>query len=281
MSESGFQQFKTIDDDVKTKKITPQEGEEALKSIDFLTFSAQEMETFSGADWISDDVAVSIMKSWKDESDKTLLELRGNALLTSIFDVPKLNGFIEATLNPSKKPNLIIENILNNMATASGTRDFVNPLTGHLISCSNHDNVLKEETFYLFDGNTDTTFTAKPSKDEFLLIRFPPFLRVKLTAYTIGAPKKTAGGIKSWTIYGTNDEINYTPLHQVTDDKHLLAPKPGVVAVHKYVIPNPVDEFFNAFKIVTETNHTNNMSFIASTLDFDGIVTIHPYKALE
>ena len=276
MSESGFAQFQKIDQEVKANQNLAEQKEAELLKIDFTKFSAQEMEVVADADWISDATAVKIMNDWKLESDKTLLELRANALLSSTFDSKKLQAFIDATFTPSNKPDLIIKNIFNNMATASGTRPFVNPLVGHLISCSNREKILKDETANLFDGNLDTSFTANPSREEFLLIRLPPFLRLKLTSYTIGSPK-SSGGLKEWTIFGTNDEVKYTVIHQVKDDTHLSVH--GVT--HNYTISNPPDEFFNAFKIVTASNHSSNLSFIASTLDFDGIVTLFPYKVLK
>lgn len=279
---SDAQRFNQISQDVKDGKMTVEAAVSELGSINFLLFNIDEIAAVQEASWLPDEVAVDIMKKWMRQQDTLLLELRAHLVLTPELTKERLQEFTQAIACPSNEPNIVIKNVIYSLATAGGTRPPVNPLKCGLISCTWASEISehKVEDIFSFDSSSQGKYyMSNAAQGQFLTISLPPFLRLQLTEYTLGAPpkdpqKKAEGGINSWQLQGSNDLKNFqVTLDLQSENKDLKAPN----SEHTFVIDEPEKkEFFRHFKLVqTGQNHQGNLSLYLSKFDLSGKLIIH------
>lgn len=269
---SQYPKFEEISQKVN-KEISKEEGEKLLEKIDFTTFSRKEILKFSESEWISDEAAAKYLDVWENADNETSLQIRAYVLLTNIIDKETLQKIVESTNSCRTDLNIVVNDILNNLATANGTREFMNPLAVNVIKAwidPQDPQISQQGILNLFDGNP-LTYLEASSMNHSIIIQLPSWLRVRMTSYKISSPNNK-GGIKTWTIYGSNDLSKWELISSVVDDDKLSYPQ----VENTY----PVDEhcpnlYFNSFKISTKTNHNNGKTFIASSFDFSGKVTLN------
>lgn len=277
-----YQTFKAVSEQVHNKQLTQEEGLAQVNDLKFNNFDIDEIKAVQEADWLPDDFAVSVMKGWMRQQDQLLLQLRANLVLTPEIPKERLVEFATAVRRPSTDINLQIENVIEKISTAGGTRKYMNPMTNGLISVeslsdsSKHENKLN----MLFEEGIENYFVSASQQGQWIIIGLPPFLRLQVTSYTLGAPPEKAGirakgGLASWHLQGSNDKEQFsTTIDNINDNKDLA--EGG--AIHTFNVPikpNQPAEFFRYFKLTqTGTNHQLNGSIYLSKIDFSGNLII-------
>ena len=276
MTNTDLETFQLISKKVQEGSLSPTEGEQQIKGLNFLSFDIDQIKYVQEATWLSDEVAVSILKNWMREQDRVLLELRANLVLTPEISKQRLLEFYEASRCPSHEPNLEVKNIIYSLATAAGTREYYNPIKYQLITYKINTDVERFQKSFvdLFENEPGHYYLSSPHQDEYFIITLPPFLKVQITSYTIGAPpqlnQKAQGGIQSWHLQGSNDEVNWTSIDIQNEDQHLLLPD----SVHEYTVMEPKG-FFRSFKLTNlRPNHQGTLSIIIGKFDINGKLLI-------
>ena len=276
MSNPDVEAFQNISNKVKEGALSPTEGEQQIKGLNFLSFDIDQIQLVQDATWLSDEFAVSILKGWMREQDRILLALRANLVITPEITKQRLLEFYEAARCPSHQPDLDVKNIIYLLATAGGTREYYNPIKYQLITYKISTDVERFQKSFedLFESGPGHYYLSSPHQDEYFIISLPSFLKVQLSSYTLGAPprlpQKAQGGIQSWHLQGSNDEINWTTIDIQHEDPNLLLPD----AVHEYPISEPKG-FFRSYKLTNmRPNHQGNLSIILGKFDINGQLLI-------
>lgn len=277
-----YETFKAVSEQVKRGSLEVNEGLEQVKELKYNDFDMDEIKAVQEATWLPDDFAVSIMKGWMRQQDQLLLQLRANLVLTPEISKQRLIEFATAVRRPSTSIDLRIENIIEKIATAGGTRKYINPMTNGLITVESLSDSSKQENklTMLFEEGIENYFVSASQQGQWIIIGLPPFLRLQVTSYTLGAPPekqnvRAQGGLASWHLQGSNDKEQYsTTIDNVNDNKDLA--EGGAVHTFKVPIkPNQPVEFFRYFKLTqTSSNHQLNGSIYLSKIDFSGNLII-------
>lgn len=270
--------FASISRDVAAKKITEEAGVEAIREINFLEFDIKEIEQVQNANWLPDDVAVDIMRKWMRQQDNLLLELRANLVLTPTVVKSRLEEFVAAIAKPSNHVDLTIENVIHKLATGGGVREAVNVISQGLITCvaeaARDRNTIED----LFSYDPEKSFLSAAKADASIIIGLPPFLRLQLTSYVLGAPPKregvrAEGSMSGWHLQGSNDENNFTTFLDIQDGNTDL--QRGASEKVFPVANSDQQGFYRYFKLTQKgTNHQGNTSIILQRIDFSGKLTI-------
>jgi len=152
--------------------------------------------------------------------------LRAFLVLTPEINSFQLQEFSESIKTPSKQDlcNLVIDNILDKIATSGGSRDPVNIYKYNLIKVES-DESQNYKLDLLFDGKDSTYYVSQPKQDSHITISLPPFLRLRLTSYFLQGPPKlqqrAQGGPSSWAVYGSNDNHIFDLLDSQSNNKDL------------------------------------------------------------
>ncbi|KAH0787361.1 hypothetical protein GPJ56_008713 [Histomonas meleagridis] len=275
---SDFENFKEINGKVVKKEMTVEEGANACQSINFMNFDIYQIKLVQDATWLPDEFAVNILKSWIRRQDELLLQLRANLVLTPTLFKEQLLKYISAIASPStqNESDLIVENIIEKIATSGGSQEYLNPLQYNLIfaEASNPSSKKEFDILNLFDFKETSYFVSSPSQNTSIIIGLPHFLKVKLTSYTLwGPPKlnqKAQGGPSSWALYGSNDKSNFK-INLDTQASNKDLEREDAVATFKVSDPG----YYRYFKFVmTGTNHINNLSIYLKRFDISGILII-------
>jgi hypothetical protein len=173
---------------------------------------------------------------------------------------------------------LIIEDIIRSIATAGGTRTAVNPVTEGLISAQASSEVGEHRVSELFDFvNSGKYFMSNAQQSQFVIVSLPSFLKLQVTAYTLGAPplvenKKAHGGVSSWILEASD---NPDAFQVVIDSRNDTRDLQGAGAVQTFSV-SECPGFYRHFKLTqTGPNHQGNLSIFLSRFDFSGKLTIH------
>lgn len=267
--------FEDISKKVKNGEMSPQAGEDACKSLNFLSFDIDQIQLVQDADWMSDEMAVTILKSWMRQQDNMLLELRSNLVLTPEITKQRLEEFLSAACNPSLHPDLCIKEIIHQLATAGGTRAYYNPVKFNLITFKLGTSTEGyQKAFQNLFEEKPIPYISSSRLDEYFIITLPSFLKVELHSYILSAPEKLEqkfqGGIRNWYIQGSNDELNWTTLDIQNENLDLNQPN----SVKEFVIERP-HGFFRSFKLTNvRKNHQGNFSIILGKFDISGKLII-------
>ncbi|OHT01391.1 hypothetical protein TRFO_31824 [Tritrichomonas foetus] len=278
--ETDYNSFCSIDDDVSNGKMSAENGEKAISNINFLKFDMIQMRRFRNANWISDEFVVNVLNAWLSNQNQVLREIQSNLVFTPNLTKKQFSSLVQNISNPSEMKDLIVNNLIYQIATKSSQSEYVNPLKSGLISCkTSDDGTYKNKSLMsLFDNNSSTSFISQPRKDAFIIISLPSFLRLQLFEYSLTAPiynddRKFQGSISSWSVLGSNDLNSFSDvLSTVTNNNDLS--KSGAQKTFK------VDKikdgcYYQHFKIVqTSLNHVGNLSIPLAGLDLSGKVLI-------
>lgn len=277
MSHPDVETFKTVSGDVAAGKITPEEGVERISALNFLAFDIDDIQHVQQAAWLPDDVSVNIMKKWMRQQNQVLLSLRAFLVMTPTISKEQLMDFTRAIKSPSNEPDLTVENIIYQIATAGGTRAPVNPVEQELITCQCKSEVPDHDIAKLFTYKKGDFYWSNSVQGEYIIVSLPPFLKAQVSSYVLGSPprsegKKAEGGIMSWQLQGSNDGKNFVSIDLVNNDKGLQTG--GVEA--KYEIADPAKAgYFSHFKLLnTGLNHQSNLSLYLSKFDISGKLLI-------
>lgn len=263
-----------------------------LEQLDYTKFDIDDIKVVQSAEKLPDDLAVSILKGWMRRQDDLLLNLRGNLIYTPRVKKERLEQFVKMMRCPTSdcKNNLIVENILYQIATGGGLR---NADAVPLIDPSNLENGIirfehskvsgssDSDVQNLLDFKKETYYHNRVTKDPFFIIGLPSFMKVRLTKYKlIGPPqlsdRKTQGGPKNWEFFGSNDwdEIkNRNPqrIDLISNDTNLREPN----AEHDYEVTQNDDQYYRYFKFVsTGMNHQGSLEIFLSGIDLTGNIII-------
>jgi len=243
---SQYPKFEEISQKVATE-ISKEDGEKLLEKIDFTTFSRDEILKFSESEWISDEAAAKYLDIWENADNETSLQIRAYTLLTNIINKPTLQKIVDSTNSCRTDLSTVVNDILNNLATADKTREFMNPLTGKIIKAwiePQDIQISQQGILKLFDGDPNTYLEAN-TMEQSIIIQLPSWLRVRMTSYKISSPHNK-GGIKTWTIYGSNDLSRWELISSVVDDDKLSFPQTEYTYLVDEHCPNM---YFNSFKM--------------------------------
>jgi hypothetical protein len=248
-----------------------------VKAINFDTFDIDDIKLVQDATWLPDDLAVDILKRWMRNQDQVLLKLRANLVVTPTIEKTTLLEFTRAIRKPSQEPSLIVEDVIQKLATAGGTREPVNPKEANLITATASSETPDHPLTHLFSVSVKEFFMSNSTQGQFIVVSLPPFLRLQLTSYRLGAPpkeenKKAVGGIGSWHLEGSNDVKNFQEsLDEQSENRDLMDPE----AVHVFPIADSHKEFYQHFKLTNDgQNHQNNLSILLSAFDLSGVLVI-------
>lgn len=268
--------FANISNQVKAGSISVENALEQMKSINFNLFSIEEIQLVEDAEWIPDQEAVDIMKSWMRLHDQVLLELRAFLVLTPEVSKDLLVQFVKATKMPSAPPSLVINNVFEALATAGGTRDFHNPVKHGLISVTSDPAAPNPESYEnIFSKDMTVFYNSTPVQNASIVFALPPFLRIQLESYQIGTPKQSGakkGGLQGWVIEVSNNPTQFTTqVAQVAGDEQLN----GSEKLVTYKVDNPTAGFFRYIKLTNAAqNHLGNLSLILKNFDISGKLII-------
>ena len=272
------QRFEELSKSVTSGSMTPESALAEVEKMNFLLFDIDDIELVQNADWLPDDVAVKIMKEWMHQQDEILLKLRAHLVLTPTISKDRLKEFTEAIRSPSNEPDLIIKDVIEQIATAGGTRDALNPLTNGLISCSSQSEIGDHPMAHLFSFEKGKYYMSNSVQGQYLTVSLPPFLQLQVTEYTLGAPPKregqaAEGGMSSWQLEGSNDQKNWVTIDLQSDNKDLRRAD----SVKTFAVAEPEKRgFFTHFKLThTGENHQGNFSIHLSKFDLSGKLIIH------
>lgn len=275
---TDFSRFDDVCRRVESSVTTPESAVQEIQSIDFLSFDIDQIQRVQEASWLPDDTAVSIMKRWMRRQDEVLLELRAHLVVTPTISKDQLLTFIQAVRNPSLEPDLIVSDIIRQLATAGGTRAAVNPLTEKLITATASSELSEHKLADLFSFDPEKYFLTQSSGQQSFIVSLPPFLKVQLTAYKLRAPPKDAnkraqGGIQSWHLQASDDvKVFNVTLDLQTDNKDLQSA--GAEKVFPIAQPGSFG-FFRHFKLTQDApNHQGNNSILLAEFDITGKLII-------
>ena len=276
MSEESTK-FLEISKQVQNKSISIEEGLEKIKEIDFNKFDYKEIQFLNNSSWLPNDVAVSITKQWMSIYNSTLNQMRGYLVLNPVISKDLLTKISAASQNPSKLPQLCVNNIIHRLATGGETHPFINPISNNLISASIEPKNDRINTVYkMYDEDPYGCFISSPTPQNSLIISLPPFLKVQVEKYQLATPlQKTTkkGGMQSWVIEVSNDieSRNWVQIADVKDSRELV--KENIS--HQFEVDNKNAGFFRHIKIImTGINNLGNLSMILRDFDVSGSVIL-------
>lgn len=278
MTESEYERFKTINDQILQKEITVEAAVEQCADIDFMSFDIDQMKLVQDADWLPDDLSVKIMKGWIRCQDELLLKLRANLVLNPKISKEQLHKYIRSIAAPSSQneKELIVENVFEKIGSAGGTRAYLNPLQYNLVYAETSDKASKSLhcLSMLFDMNEKTYFSSDPVKGASFTVVLPHFLKVKMSSYTLWSPntgKENSGGPSNWVIYGSDNPKDFRDiLDSQCGNNDLIASNANKT------FPVNTEHFYRCFKFVlTGTNHLNNLTIHLQRFDLSGTLIIN------
>jgi hypothetical protein len=284
----SYSQFKAISDQVKANTLTKDAAINQLSSINFNQFLLQEIRSLVAPGfWLPPSVAVPIVREWVATQDERLLEIRA-----WLFANPKplakatLDQFIDGLRNPSSPLNIIVKDIVGQLATNGGTVPYVNPYTAGLIGVTETPAAedpgtkekLKDDLTKFFDKDSRSVLLGPSKKDSALRITLPPFLVAQLTGYEFeynpkgdGATPPVAGSLKSWELCGILDD-GRAEVIDIQDDNNEF--KDALDKTHEFKITKP-SGFFRTFELkITGPDHQNSMSFHLTGFRLNGLLKL-------
>jgi hypothetical protein len=247
---------------------------DSLNAIDFLSFTIEDLGKVQSAEWLPSEAKVAILRQWVRAQDSLLEELHGRVLLTGSLPVQETLSLFNILGAPATAGNSgILTNIFERLATAGGMRPFTNPALTGIISVDivpHPEEPVGESEFGVyraFDGNEQTFYRSASATSRLIQIGLPPFLKVKLTSYTIGAPVPS---LKSWKLEAAADSKGPWELIDAQTVSSELNGK-GKKATFQ------VDgkDYFRYFRLEqVDQNHQGNLSIHWRTIDISGIVVV-------
>lgn len=284
---NDFETFITVVKEYNSKPDhTDEEFQAAFKKIhnlDYLSFDINQIKEIQNAKWIPNNFAVKIMKEWMHRQDQLLLQIRAYLLFHPELSPEMVAEIAKTIQNPSLTIDLTVENIIYNIATSGGSREFVNPYDQRLITVvqSSELGQKKYPVSNLFDNKADTFFLSPASNNFFIIISLPPFLKASITSYTMTAPpprdnfQNSTGGPSNWVLQGLSkpdDETSAFLIDQQINNQDLA--KPSSKKTFDVQQSNP-PRYFRHFKLMnTGNNHQSNLSLALSLFDITGLVII-------
>jgi hypothetical protein len=265
--------FRVLDRDVRSNTITLDDALHTITTIDFTSFSLEDMEVVEQADWLPDDVCVNALRAFLEAQDANLVQIRSYLTVTSVVSAPLLGDFIDAVFVPQHRLNLDIENVIQLLATAGGSRPFENPVVLELIKAETDSESALKNCFLqdMFHGDPSKFFRSSPKQNPIFIVGLPSFMEIAVTSYTMQAPPKKEG-MKSWTLQGSNDKENWMGLANEVDNMQLM--DPGAVVVFPLPEKSPP---FRWFKVTQkDINHGKTLSIVLSMFDLSGEVRLVP-----
>lgn len=265
--------FEAVCAKVNSKEMAVDQALVEIKDIDFMRFSIDQMEKVQNADWLPDEKYVEIMKGWIRLHDQVLLQLRAYLVVTPEITKEMLVNFVKAVQQPSEVPNITVDKIISLLATAGGTRPFVNPITQGLIKVSGTKPNVQSSYASVYDEDKDKHFSSLPEDKAHIIFELPPFLKAQVTKYYVGCSQKL-NGICNWSFEGTNDE-------RLTDWKSIDTRKSDTKLARdcklaEYEITNPESfEFYRFFRImIFDITHNQNKQLVLRDFDISGKLII-------
>jgi hypothetical protein len=248
-----------------------------VRSIDFDSFDIDEIKLVRDAAWLPDDLAADILKGWVRHQDQILLKLRAHLVVTPAVDKPTLREFTRAIRKPSEEPPVIVEDVIHKLATAGGTRAAVNAKDANLIIATASSEIAGHPLSHLFSPSPNEFFMSNCTQAQSIVVSLPPFLKLQLRSYKLGAPpkeegKSVVGGISSWHIDGSNDPNNFQDLLDAQSANRDLV---AAGAVHRFAVTDSHKTFYQHFRLTNDgQSHQNNLSILLSEFDLSGVLII-------
>lgn len=286
MSDS-YKEFVAIMEKHKSGELNDEKSFEGLKKIDFSLLSSFEINKVSDsidAPWIPRQFAANVLKNWMRKQDQVLDEIRSYLFFNPSVKNTDVKNYVSSIDNPSKcnPDNFIIENIIEKLGTAGGTRSIKdnNPVKLGLIKVEATVNLSPSVRLEnLFDLQEDTFLQTISAPDASIIIEFPSFMKVKLTGYTLWSigkikTKQESSAPKTWVINGSNDlNLPWTTIQRVTEQDENVMLLKDFDQKATFNVPNN-NEFFHYFQFKVISNHSANQCIQLKRFDMNGIVLI-------
>ena len=272
------EQFRAISSKVQNKEIDVPTALQQIKDINFLLFSIDDMKAVQDAEWLPDQEAVNIMKSWMRLHDQVLLQLRAFLVVTPEITKDQLITFVKAVQIPSQVPSLTVENVIYKLATAGGAREFKNPITYGLITAETHpkDPNKANELYKIYGPDPTDHYLSSPQQQSAVIISLPPFLKIQIEKYQIGTPKSQStsgkkGGLQSWVLEVSDDMTNYKQIATVQNNTDLAQEN----ITHTFDADDKTAGFYRHIRLMsTSQSHLGNLSLVLKNFDITGKLII-------
>lgn len=286
MINQDYETFSAVVKEISSKSNpTDEETKDAyekIKNLDYLSFDINQIKEIQNLKWIPNSFAVKIMKEWMRHQDELLLQIRAYLLFHPELSPEMVVEIAKTIQNPSLSFDLTVENIIYNLATSGGSREFVNPYDQHLITVFQSSELTTKQypISNLFDNNDSTFFLSPPNPNFYIVISLPPFLKASIKSYTMVAPpprgnSQVSQAPSSWILQGLkqpNDDPNPFTIDRQVNNQDLARPS----SKKTFVVNQPANlQYFRHFKLKNEgNNHQSNFSMSLSLFDISGILII-------
>ena len=270
------EKFREIGEKFKDSSDLTEEQKEAnlplVKDIDFFQFSLEEIEDLENCEWLPISFIVTTLREWMDAQDENINNIMSYLIFQQTVNPELLREILNSVFRPSQKMDLKIDNVIESLATANHTREYINPIVLHLISVESSQPMNANRSLAkIFEGPTSSPdkpfFNAMPNEGNFACFNFPEFLAINITSYKlVSGPKNFP---ISWSLEASNDKEKWAVLDIKNQDKTLCTrDKEATFEVKP-------SGYYRYFKLIQKGfNNDNNNQFVLAGFDISGFVKI-------
>lgn len=286
MKNHDFETFTTVTQEINSNP-SPNDEEirqayEKIKNLNYLSFDINQINEIQKLKWLPNNFAVKVMKEWMRHQDELLLQIRAYLLFHPELSPETVVEIAKTIQNPSSTIDLTVENIIHNLATSGGSREFVNPYDQQLITVFQSSELIQKtySISNLFDNDPNTFFLSPTHSNFYIVISLPPFLKASITSYTMMAPPprgnpQISDAPSSWILQGLkhpNDDTNPCIIDQQVNNQDLIEPS----SKKTFIVDQPKKpQYFRHFKLKNDgNNHRSNLAFSLSLFDISGLLII-------
>lgn len=265
MATEVLEQFISINNRYLSDEISLEEACASLQNLNFLLLSLDGIELVENADWIPDDIYANIFRSWIENQDNNIYKIIAYLPSTTTISKSQMLECVDQIVNPSNPTNLIVENIIEKLATGGGNREYKNPVELGLITASSSDEKLPKnfQLLNLFSGKPTDKFHSSSKANSYFFIDFPPYMRIRPTSYTL--MNFSSPGPKSWVLQASNGGDWVEIAKEIRSDQ---LRNPGALGIF------PISDestSYRSFKFInTESNWDGNNSIVLCSFDISG-----------
>jgi hypothetical protein len=275
--------FKQLCTDVEQGKITSQDAVVKLDTIPVIELDIDCIEALGNANWIPDEKASQLMRDWVKAQDQVIDEVASSLFVRPVVDAAKCKTYLKGLLTPSNHTLEPMDNIIYQIATSGNDSKYLytSPVASGLITVSTRSAPVENHELELIFDRPITQpalkyFLSQASKDEWIEISLPPFLRAQIHSYTILGPPKIQdgskqGGMRSWVLQGWNGSGEWNDLHTVLDDPALNREDARATYYIQMGTSTGDDGFYRHFRIMQKKEGwRGNASICLGGIDFNG-----------
>lgn len=264
------EKFWEISKNVESGNMTSEQGLESIKGINFLDFSLDEMETVENCEWLPASFKVNTIREWMDVQDSNINSATSYLLFQQVVDKEFVEKILDLISVPSHSKDLRVEDVIQTLATANGTREYLNPIETKLISVASSPAFPKKELGNIFTGKKnpkETVFQTMPGENNYALIGLPDFLKINISSYKVRSADRNWP--LSWVLEGSNDKDNWTTIDIKSGANDLSG------AFKEVSFDVEQKGFYRYFKITQKGQNSNgNLQFLLTAFDISGNVKI-------